>query len=119
MTSGRFPLAMLIDRAVFFDDSGNRVPAVQLDGPSTAGPVPWQRAGLEPNHLHPLAAQVRIEHHGRFGVGHIGPTFQRRIVGVDHATQQRAYVERLLAFGVVRRVEDLAERAEVESAGVR
>src|ERR671928_1606783 len=34
-TSGRFPLAALIARAVFFDDCGNRVPAVKAVGPST------------------------------------------------------------------------------------
>ncbi len=36
-TSGRLPLAALIARAVFFDDRGNRVPAVQVSGPSLGG----------------------------------------------------------------------------------
>ena len=34
-TNGRFPLAALIARAVFFDDLGNSVPAVKVVGPST------------------------------------------------------------------------------------
>src|SRR3712207_7113397 len=33
-TSGRFPLAALIARAIFFDDRGNSVPAVNTVGPS-------------------------------------------------------------------------------------
>ena len=37
ITSGRFPLAALIARAVFFDERGNSVPAVHWDGPSTGG----------------------------------------------------------------------------------
>ena len=36
-TSGRLPLAALIARAVFFDDRGNSVPAVQMSGPSLGG----------------------------------------------------------------------------------
>ena len=34
-TSGRLPLAALTARAVFFDDFGNSVPAVNVVGPST------------------------------------------------------------------------------------
>ncbi len=33
-TNGRLPLAALIARAVFFDDRGNNVPAVNWSGPS-------------------------------------------------------------------------------------
>ena len=36
-TSGRLPLAALIARAVFFDDRGKSVPAVQVSGPSLGG----------------------------------------------------------------------------------
>src|ERR1700746_739989 len=46
ITSGRFPLAALIARAVFFDDSGNRVPAVHCDGPSTRQ-NPCRLSGLD------------------------------------------------------------------------
>jgi hypothetical protein len=34
-TTGRFPLAALIARATFFEESGKSVPAVQLCGPSS------------------------------------------------------------------------------------
>jgi hypothetical protein len=36
-TTGRDPEAALIARAVFFDDCGKRVPAVQVSGPSLGG----------------------------------------------------------------------------------
>ena len=36
-TTGRLPLAALIARAVFFDERGNSVPAVQVSGPSVGG----------------------------------------------------------------------------------
>ncbi len=46
MTSGRFPLAALIARAVFFDDRGNSVPAVHWEGPST-GESPRRGSGRD------------------------------------------------------------------------
>ena len=36
-TTGRLPEAALIALAVFLDDFGNRVPAVQVSGPSVGG----------------------------------------------------------------------------------
>ena len=45
-TTGRQPLAALIARATFFDDSGNSVPADHCAGPS-AGVVPWRGSGRD------------------------------------------------------------------------
>jgi hypothetical protein len=45
-TSGRLPLAALIARAVFFDERGNSVPAVQTSGPS-AGKLPRRGSGRD------------------------------------------------------------------------
>ena len=45
-TSGRLPLAVLIDRAAFFDDRGNSVPAVNVVGPST-GTRPRRGSGRD------------------------------------------------------------------------
>src|SRR5699024_1912429 len=45
-TSGRLPDAALIARATFFDERGNRVPAVNVSGPSVGG-KPARGTGLD------------------------------------------------------------------------
>ena len=59
------------------------------------------------------AADVRVEDDGRLGVGHAGPPLERLVVGVADGAHHGADVEGLLAVGVGRAREDLADRREV------
>ena len=56
--------------------------------------------------------EVRVEDYGSFGVGHVGPPFQRLVVEVDHGVHHRADVERFLAVGVGLGREDVTHRDE-------
>ena len=112
-TTGRLPLAALIARAIFFDDSGNSVPGRPL-----VGTVGRQEAGRGsgrdsmPRTRHRLAAEVGVQDHRRVGVRHPRPALERRVVLVDRRAHQRADVERLLALGVALGGEDVADRGE-------
>ena len=100
-TRGRFPLAALIARAVFFEDCGNRVPDVHWSGPSAGHPaLARDDPRFDADDAHRNSANVRVEHHGGVGVGHVGPPLEHRMVLVDHRTHDRPNVERLLAVFV-------------------
>ena len=111
ITTGRLPLAALIARATFFDDSGNSVPADHWVGPS-AGVTPWRGSGRDsiPRTVTAVSAEPRLAHHGRLGFGHLRPPLEDVVVGVDDGGDDRADVERLLAVAIRRLGEDLADR---------
>src|ERR1700730_6137538 len=61
---------------------------------------------------HRNSGDVRVEHHGGVGVGHVGPPLEYRMVLVDHRTHDRMNVERLLAVFVGGIGEDVADGRE-------
>ena len=107
------PLAPLMARASFFDDSGNSVPDDQLVRPVGGhGAASGQRSRLDAEQCDGLTAEMGVPNDGRVGVAHRRPAFERFVVLVDDGGHHGADVEGQLAVRVGDLGEDVADRGE-------
>ena len=113
-TTGRLPLAALIARAVFFDERGNSVPAVQMSGPSLGG-KPRRGIGRDSMPIRQTGRPPRWASKTTDMSASAIPAQRSStcVVLVGHRPHQRPDIERLLPIGVAGRGEDVADRAEL------
>ena len=106
-------MAALMPRAVFCDENGSGIPAVHWSGPS-AGKAPRSGIGREST-----PSTVTGEPPGGcrkqrpVGVGHGHTPLEHLVVLVHNYTHHRTDVEEVLALGVGRGGEDIADGSKV------